>query len=181
LDDHARSLLNASMRRLADGDRAAFDPVYAALWPAISAFCGRMLGVHADAEDAAQQTLLKIFNQTSTFDPSRDALTWALAIAAWECRTLRRRAVRAREVAGEEGDSLPSGAPSPEDGAIARDLTAALRVVLGTLSEQDRETLHGPRMEDRSPVPAVPAATFRKRRERAVARLREVWRRVYGA
>jgi RNA polymerase sigma factor (sigma-70 family) len=180
LDEHARSLLNASMRRLADGDRAAFDPVYAALWPAISAFCSRMLGVHADAEDAAQQTLLKVFDRTSTFDPNRDALTWALAIAAWECRTLRRRAVRAREVSGEEGDSLPSEAPSPEDRAIARDLEAALEVVLGTLSAQDRSTLHATLME-RSCDPAVPAATFRKRRERAFARLREVWRRVYGS
>lgn len=169
------------MRRLADGDRAAFDPVYAALWPAISAFCGRMLGGRADAEDAAQQTLLKIFHRTSTFDPSRDALTWALAIAAWECRTLRRRSARAREVAGEEGDALPSGAPSPEDRAIASDLAAALTVVLGALSEQDRRALHDPLMEDRSPAPAVPAATFRKRRERAFARLRDVWRRVYGS
>jgi RNA polymerase sigma factor (sigma-70 family) len=180
LDEHARSLLNASMRRLADGDRAAFDPVYAALWPAISAFCGRMLGVRADAEDAAQQTLLKVFHRTSTFDPSRDALTWALAIAAWECRTLRRRAVRAREVAGDEGDALPSGAPSPEDRVIARDLEAALSGVLGSLSEQDRTTLLDTLM-DRSPVPALSAATFRKRRERAFARLREVWRRVYGS
>jgi RNA polymerase sigma factor (sigma-70 family) len=180
LDEHARSLLNASMRRLTDGDRAAFDPVYAALWPAISAFCWRMLGVRADAEDAAQQTLVKVFDRMSTFDPSRDALTWALAIAAWECKTLRRRAVRAREIGGEQGDSLPSEAPSPEDRVIARDLEAALEVVLGTLSERDRETLHATLM-DCSPVPAVPAATFRKRRERAFARLREVWRRVYGS
>ncbi|WP_437758598.1 RNA polymerase sigma factor [Sorangium sp. So ce1389] len=167
------------MRRLADGDRAAFDPVYAALWPAISAFCRRMLGGEADAEDAAQQALLKIFDRASTFDPEADALTWALAIAAWECRTARRRRARSREAPDELFPSIAADVPTPEDAAIARDLDDAAREVLGTLAEADRETLRATVLEgDRDP--SISGAAFRKRRERAFARLREAWRRIYG-
>ncbi|AGP35571.1 RNA polymerase sigma factor [Sorangium cellulosum] len=179
MEPRARSLLNASMRRLADGDRAAFDPVYAALWPAISAFCRRMLAGDADAEDAAQQALLKVFDRASSFDPEADALTWALAIAAWECRTARRRRTRSREAPDEHLPSLAADAPTPEDAAIARDLDDAAREVLGALGEADRETLRATLLEgDRDPT--VSGAAFRKRRERAFSRLREAWRRIYG-
>ncbi|WP_437677771.1 RNA polymerase sigma factor [Sorangium sp. So ce131] len=167
------------MRRLADGDRAAFEPVYAALWPAVSAFCRRMLRGCADAEDAAQQALLKIFDRASTFDPAADALTWALAIAAWECRTARRRRARSREAPDEHAGAIPADLPTPEDAAIARDLDDAAREVLGSLAEADRATLLSTVMEgDRDP--SVSGAAFRKRRERAFARLREAWRRIYG-
>jgi len=179
LEPRARSLLNESMIRLADGDRAAFDPVYSALWPAVTAFCRRMLGVGADAEDAAQQALLKVFDQASTFDPQGDALTWALTLAAWECRTARRRRGRAREAPPDEAAAFAAEGRSPEEEAIARDMEEAAREALGTLSEVDRATLCATVLGE-APDPAVAGATLRKRRERAFTRLREVWRRIYG-
>lgn len=179
MQPHARSLLNESMRRLADGDRAAFEPVYAALWPAIGAFCRRMLRDGPDAEDAAQQALLKVFDRASTFEPEADALTWALAIAAWECRTVRRRRSRSREAPDEHATAVAADAPTPEDAVIARELEDAAREVLGTLSETDRATLLSTVLE-RGGDPSVSGAAFRKRRERAWARLREAWRRIYG-
>lgn len=166
------------MVRLADGDRAAFDPVYAALWPITEAFCRRTLGAGADAEDAAQQALLKVFDRASTFDPRADALTWALTIAAWECRTVRRRHGRARQTPSEEAESVASPGPTPEEEAIARDLEDAAWEILGTLSDADRATLRATMLDEACDA-AIPGATFRKRRERAFARLREAWRRIY--
>ena len=167
------------MIRLADGDRAAFDPVYAALWPAVEAFCRRMLGQGPDAEDAAQQALLKMFDRASDFDPAADALTWALTIAAWECRTVRRRRGRARNAPAEQADSVPVDGPSPEEQIILQDLEQAAYEVLGTLSEADRTTLRATVL-DETHLGAISGATFRKRRERAFARLREAWRKLYG-
>ena len=178
MDPSARSQLNEAMIRLADGDRAAFDPVYAAVWPILEAFCRRMLGGGADAEDAAQQALLKVFDRASTFDPQADALTWALTLAAWECRTVRRRHGRARQAPSEETESLAAHGPTPEEEAIARDLEDAAREVLGTLSEADRATLRAAVLDEARDA-AIPGATFRKRRERAFARLREAWRRIH--
>src|SRR4051812_36910792 len=100
------------MRRLADGDRSAFEPVYASLWAPLRAFCRRALPAD-DADDAAQHALLKVFDRASSFEPERDALTWALALAAWECRTLRKRRMRAREVGVEAASAHADAQPSP--------------------------------------------------------------------
>jgi RNA polymerase sigma-70 factor (ECF subfamily) len=174
LDASARSELNDAMARLAVGDRAAFDVVFATLRPMVEHFSRRMLGPGADAADAAQQAMLKLFEQASDYERGRDAAAWALAICAWECRTVRTRRARRREVgiaeAGETSDER-----DPERATIGKQLESAAREILGQLSEADRETLlAGERGAD------VSASTFRKRRERAVARLRQAWRRVYG-
>lgn len=180
MDRSARSQLNESMIRLADGDRAAFDPVYAALFPAVHAFCRRMIGAGADAEDAAQQALIKVFDRASTFDPEGDALTWTLTIAAWECRTVRKKRGRSKEAPAEEASAIALDAPSPEERLIDRDLAGAAEALLTTLSEADQATLRAT-VEGEAPDPSIAGATFRKRRERAFARLREAWRKVYGS
>src|SRR5215813_612631 len=84
------------MARLADGDRSAFSTVYQALWPVLRAFVARQLPM-PDSEDAAQEALLKVFARASEFDPERDALSWALGIAAFEIRSTRKRSLRRRE------------------------------------------------------------------------------------
>lgn len=43
---------------------------------------------------AALAAVLKVFSRASEYDPERDALVWALGIAAWECRTIRRKRER---------------------------------------------------------------------------------------
>src|SRR5439155_540588 len=85
-----RAELRRLMQRLADGDRGAFSPAFALLWPRLRAFAVRYVGA-ADGEDAAQAALLRVFSRAGEYDADRDALAWALGIAAWECRTLRRQ------------------------------------------------------------------------------------------
>ena len=77
-----REDLNQAMSRLAEGDRSAFEDVYAATWPILNRFTRRTLPHSADADDVAQEALLKLFGRASEFDVSRDALAWALGIAA---------------------------------------------------------------------------------------------------
>jgi RNA polymerase sigma-70 factor (ECF subfamily) len=170
--------LEGLVLRLADGDRLAFRPAFAVMWPVVHRFCGRLLGSGADAEDAAQQALEKIFARTSGFDRSRPALPWVLGIAAWECRTFRRRRQRAREGALPEHDTSASRERSPEEAVIEGQLKAAARSVLGQLSELDQETLCAAFEDER---PEIAAATFRKRRERAMDRIRAAWRNLYGS
>jgi RNA polymerase sigma-70 factor (ECF subfamily) len=172
----ARKRVNDLMVRLADGDRSVFDEVYAALWLVIAAFCGKMLS-GADAEDAAQQALLKIFSRASTFERSGDAFTWAITIASWEVRTIQKQVTRARTTP-MDGHEAVDPAESVETLISREQLVAAARQVLGTLSESDQQTLVAS-FNDENPT-SVAGATFRKRRERALTRLREAWRRVYG-
>jgi len=176
MDPETRRSLNAMMVRLADGDRSAFDGAYALLWPALLAFCKRAL-VPSDAEDAAQLALLKVFDRASTFQRDKDALTWAITIAAWEVRTIRKRHVRSRSTS-IDADEQASPADDPERAAADHERVEAAQAVLGSLSEDDRATLAATVAEE---TPAgVSSPAFRKRRERAMGRLKEAWRRIHG-
>ena len=176
MDSVARQKLTDSMVRLADGDRSVFDDVYAQLWPVVSAFCKRTLAA-ADAEDAAQQALLKVFDRAATFERERDALTWVLSIAVWEVRTIHKRHARSR-TSNLEDQPLPATADNPEGLTAERQIVEAARQVLGQLSEVDQRTLLATFNEE-SPD-ALASATFRKRRERALTRLRDAWSRIYA-
>ncbi len=173
MDD--RSNLNALMARLADGDRSAFTPVFRLLWAPTLRMCMSMLKNDADAKDAAQQSMEKILSRASSYDASRPAMPWALAIAAWECRTLRQTRRRRRETSDElVNEPATSGA---EDEIALRDLTKAAVEALGQLSDSDKETLTATFWEESG---SASGATFRKRRERALGRLRDSFKRIYG-
>jgi RNA polymerase sigma-70 factor (ECF subfamily) len=173
-------LLDHQMARLADGDRSVVEPLFRALWPAIHTYCERVLGVGADADDAAQQAMEKVFQQASRFDRNRRALPWALAITLWECRTVRRRNQRARAVGVESVPDVASGAMNPEDATIHAQLVAEAQALLATLSPNDRQVLEDTFAEEVEGRLSVPGPTKRKRRERAIRRLREAWRLLYG-
>jgi RNA polymerase sigma-70 factor (ECF subfamily) len=166
------SNLEALVARLADGDRAAFDPLYEALWPLVRRLADRMLLGSPEAEDAAQEAMTKLFAQVSQFEPGRNVTTWVLAITAYECKTLRQKQRRRREHDGTAIEPRDDRIPSPEAAAIAEDLEAAALEVLGTLAPVDRETIQALMSGAR---PDLPQATFRKRLERALKRLRTAW------
>src|SRR5579859_1698151 len=168
------------MARLADGDRSVVDAVFRALLPYVVRCCERMLGPGADADDATQEAMQKVFAQAHRYDRSRPSLPWALAIAAWECRTLRRRRQRSRTTPLESASETSAAGASPEESVIVRDLMQAAETVFEGLPESDRETLmHAFTAEAEERFP-VAGATLRKRRERAIRRLKQAWRKVYG-
>jgi RNA polymerase sigma-70 factor, ECF subfamily len=169
------SELDELVARLADGDRAAFTPVFRRLWQPTLRMCLGMLKNEADASDAAQQAMEKVLTRASGYDPQRPALPWALAIAAWECRTILRKRSRRREVPDETPHEEP--AQGGEDEAAQRDLLRAAAEALGELSESDRETLIATFWDEAA---SVSGPTFRKRRERALTRLRQAMKRLYG-
>jgi RNA polymerase sigma-70 factor, ECF subfamily len=176
VDREQKERLQVLMGRLADGDRAAFEPIYEALWPVVRRFAERSLAGSPDAEDAAQVAFMKVFSRISELDPRRDAVTWVLGVAAHECRTFRQKQRRRREDPGG-GDERQAPGPSPEDSVMAHDLHAAIGEVLGDLAASDAATLRAVLDGQR---PAVAAATFRKRVERALGRLRTAWSSRHG-
>lgn len=167
--------LNALVARLADGDRSAFTPAFRLLWEPVLRLCTSMLKNEADAADAAQQSMEKVLMRASDYDPARPAMPWALAIASWECRTLLRKRSRRREISEEAGGE--PGFHDAESEIVKRELTQAALLAMGELSESDRETLLATFWEEATSATGV---TLRKRRERALVRLRNSWRRLYG-
>ncbi len=175
MDADERRAISTMMARLADGDRDAFAPLFDRLWPTVRAFAGRVLGHDADADDVAQRALVSVFARASEYDATRDGVAWALGITAWECRTIRRARERRRE-SGEPVE-LASPAPSPEDALITADILRAFDDVAGTLAAEDRAALG---IDDPN-EPEVAPATLRKRRQRALVRLRHAWSRLHGS
>ena len=177
VDSGERAALQQELTALARGERAAFDPLFRRLWPLIRGFARRCLP-DEEADDAAQEALLRVFSRASEFDARRDALSWILGIAAWQIRTHRTRARRRREQAVTAESERADGAPSPEAVAMTRELTAALERALAQLPSTDAATLIAYARGER---PNLPAPTFRKRVERALGRLRARWRIDHGS
>ena len=164
--------LDAGMVRRADGDRAGGGPVFEAIHPRVSAFCRSLLGA-ADGQDATQEAMKKVFEQAHRYDRERPALAWAIAIAGWECRTFRRRQQRLRETSA---DPQPEGHADGEREVLARAEVRMALAALDQLEERDREALMLDFEEDHPPL----SPAQRKRKERALDRVRRIMRRLYG-
>ncbi|HVT14852.1 MAG TPA: sigma factor [Thermoanaerobaculia bacterium] len=167
-----RERLQRDLEQLADGDREAFHPVFVRLWPLLRGFAVRCLP-RDEAEDAAQEALLRVFARAAEFDRRRDALSWVLGIAAYEIRSARQRRRRRRESPADVLAERPAAGRSPEAAAVAGDLERALAAALAALPSRDAETLLAYARGDR---PDLPGPTFRKRVQRALGRLRDAWR-----
>lgn len=169
MDHRQRKQIHEAMVRLAHGDRRSFDAIYEGLCPALLVFTRRLVARPADAEDLVQRTLLKVFARISDFDTARDGVAWAFGIAMFEVRTLRRQTERRRE---SPLDSLdPSDTQrTPEQQTIDEQLLRALGDVLVDLPADDRAALLSAGGD-----PSVSGAAWRKRRQRALTRLRRLW------
>src|SRR3989442_6028652 len=139
MDRATLSELERLMERLADGDRAAFHPVSAVLWPLLRRFAARHLRPE-EAEETAQETLVKIFLRAGEFDASRSALAWALGIAAFEIRTVRRRRLR-RRGGGPRGGvrgGPPAAETTPEEAGGGREQGGDDQERRGALTPDER-------------------------------------------
>lgn len=170
-----RGQIQALMTLAANGERAALDPLFAALWPPVVGYAQRFLGDATLAEDVAQDALVKLFGRLHQYDCERDALTWALTFATWECRTARRRIARRAET-DDAVDAAIDGAQL----ALERELVRAALETLDALPARDREVIAASLTDDDELRRTLAPATFRKRLERALTRLRLSWRSKHG-
>jgi RNA polymerase sigma-70 factor (ECF subfamily) len=158
--------LDLLMARLADGDRAAFEPLFRELWPRAVAAARRRLDVQA-ADDAAQSTMMKVFARAPEFRRGAPVLPWFYAVAANEVRATLRR-TRDHVDVDDAGPLVSDG--DPERLAVDRELRAALAQAIEWLDAPSAEAiavLLGERER-----PDLADAAFRKRVSRAYAKLR---------
>jgi RNA polymerase sigma factor (sigma-70 family) len=173
VDSNLRPALHDALRRLQAGDRSAAGEVFRLGWPPLRAFASRWLRGSAQADDVAQEALVKVFAQVADFDGARDALSWMLEVTVWECRTERARVRRRGEVA--EAPASGAAAGRPDEAVEVEELKAALEALTAQLSEADRREVAQVLAEHAAGDPAA-----RKRRQRALERLQGLWRRVHG-
>jgi len=106
--------------------------------------CYRMVGEPEEAEDAAQETFLRAYQNLHRYDPSRPFGTWILSIAAHYCiDRLRKRkfAMFSVDAENEDGSSfeLPDpNSPNPEAESVTKEERDRLHLMLKDLDTTDR-------------------------------------------
>ncbi|MBL9037821.1 MAG: RNA polymerase sigma factor, partial [Archangium sp.] len=133
------------MRRLAAGDRQAFEALIAAHGPAVTRLTSAILGDGATAQDAAQEALLSAFRRAATWQADRGPVRpWLLAIARHEAARHR----PARETTplddvplAELGARAGWGGDDPERLFAEAEERDRVWWALASLSPTDREVL----------------------------------------
>jgi RNA polymerase sigma-70 factor (ECF subfamily) len=106
--------------------------------------CYRMLGEPEAAEDAAQESFLRAYQNLHRYDQSRPFATWLLSIAAHYCiDRLRRRKLSIFSIDEEKDDGstyevADPGSPDPEVESVKREDRDRLHILLKDLDETDR-------------------------------------------
>ena len=129
------------------GDDQAFTQLVEAYQKPVYNLCYRMLGEPEAAEDAAQETFLRVFQHLARYDPKRPFATWLLSIAAHYCiDRLRRRKFPTFSIDEEDEDEpafeIPdANAPNPERESVRREEKDKLHKILASLDETDRAAI----------------------------------------
>lgn len=121
------------------GDEIAFANIVEAYQRPVYNLCYRMLGDTGDAEDAAQETFWRAYQNLKRYDQKRPFPTWLLSIAAHYCidqQRKRRIPILSIELLPEE--DAPDAAPSPEKVVSELEESAQMRRLLSSLGPQDR-------------------------------------------
>ncbi len=185
---------DALVQRALEGKRDAVEALLVAIQPDVFRLCTRMFGAGAEAEDATQEVLLKLLTHLDSFRGESSFRTWAWHIATHHVlraqRTRREQATDfgAIEAMIDEGDHLTSDlvletrdahrlaeevrVGCTEAMLLALDRPQRLAYVLADVFDLPAE--------DAAQLLDIEPATFRKRLQRARARLAAFLERKCG-
>ena len=127
------------LRRVACGEPAAIQAMVARKLPRVMSLASRMLGDPVEAEDVAQEAMLRVWKQAARWKPGQARFdTWLHRVSLNLCYDrLRRR----REVLT---DTLPERAddgPAPDRGLLAMEIGLRVQSALMRLPERQREAI----------------------------------------
>ena len=124
------------------GDQDAFAELVYLFQDPVYNLCYRMLGESNEAEDAAQETFLRIHLNLRRYDINRSFKTWLLSIASNHCiDQLRKRRMQFVSLDDEPTAAalaLRSGEPGPEQATMQGELGDAVQELLLHLEEHYR-------------------------------------------
>lgn len=125
----------AWVQRALAGDKAAFAQLVEAYQAPVYNLAYRILGDAAEAEDAAQETFVRIYTRLHTYEPEKKLSSWILSIASHYCiDCLRRRRtgnvdledILAQQAFADPGEGPEKAALRKETCDLVRDLMREL-------------------------------------------------------
>jgi RNA polymerase sigma-70 factor, ECF subfamily len=120
------------------GDLHAFEHLYRLHGSRMKSVARNLLGSTSDAEDAIQDTFLKIQRSIASFRGQSSFATWSFRILVNTCYDVRRIRMRKKEVAHDEPDETPTR-PEPRAASAHPTLRIALERALSQLTRHQRE------------------------------------------
>lgn len=141
VEDHVAGEDAALMRRVQAGDEAALGALMARWERAVKALIARIVLNAAEAEDLAQETFVRVWQQREKFRPEAPLRPWIFAIAVNLARNRlrwwRRRPEVALEAWTEDGGEIAGGDTAAEQ----RERAAAVRDAIAALPTDLREAI----------------------------------------
>ncbi|WP_340646836.1 RNA polymerase sigma factor [Phenylobacterium sp.] len=125
--------------RVARGDPAAVRALTARKLPRLLALAGRMLGEVSEAEDVAQEAMIRAWRQAPAWTPGVARFdTWLHRVTLNLCYDrLRRR----REIPTETPPEQVDQGPAPDRGLEAADVGRRVAKAMATLPDRQREAV----------------------------------------
>jgi len=121
------------------GNQEAFTQLVEIYQRPVYNLCYRMLGDANEAEDASQETFLRVYKNIKRYDHKRPFSTWLLSIAAHHCIDQ----IRKRHLVVVSMDAIPyldppDTSPGPETSLRLLEDQKKIEVLLKSLNSQDR-------------------------------------------
>jgi RNA polymerase sigma-70 factor (ECF subfamily) len=119
------------------GDLRAYERLYAMHGARMKNLARNVLGNPIDAEDAVQETFLKVQRSIASFRGQSSFVTWTYRILINTCHDARRSRLRKKEVAND--DSGETRRPEPRAPGAHPSLRMALERALAKLTQHQRD------------------------------------------
>jgi RNA polymerase sigma-70 factor, ECF subfamily len=121
------------------GDLTAYERLYSLHGARMKNLARSLLGTSADAEDAVQETFLKIQRRIATYRGQSSFSTWTFRILINTCYDARRSRLRKKEHPIEPGETDDTPPPEPRAPGAHPSLRMALERAVATLTKHQRD------------------------------------------
>ncbi len=129
----------AVLNQVQQGNQEAFTHLVETFQRPVYNLCYRMLGDPDEAEDASQETFLRVYKNIRHYDQDRPFSTWLLSIAAHLCiDQLRKRRMVAVSIDTTPYLEPADSSPGPEAAFYLMEDQRHVQAVLKTLNPHDR-------------------------------------------
>lgn len=176
------------IRKIKDGDMDAFEQMVELFGNRAVNFACRMLNNQQDAEDAAQEAFLKVFDKINTFKEESSFSTWFFTILSNICRDMLRKkskkplTVSINQTNSEDEDyelQLEDTSFAPYESFVKKDAFSLLDRALSQVSYDHRQIIilrdiEGFDYEKIAEILGVSLGTVKSRISRARLSLRKI-------
>ncbi|MFT7485987.1 MAG: RNA polymerase sigma-70 factor (ECF subfamily) [Candidatus Paceibacteria bacterium] len=130
----------AEIRALLNGSATELDRWYRAQHPVVWRLCLGFLGSSEEAEDAAQEAMLKLHDKLDRWDPTQPYVPWRNTLVLNLCRDrLRRLAARKQAEGRAVQDRVQPAATAPSAGMEQEELRVLIQTAMRALPDRERE------------------------------------------